>query len=182
MPICLNCKNSFPNFTNVNKKKRNLQRRKFCLVCSPFGNHNTSKIPPIKNVLDGSIEKICCLCKKLYPKTKEFFFQYKNGTLKYCCKKCESSKNIQFRRDIKIKAVEYKGGKCIICGYSKCIQALKFHHIDPSKKDFSVGTEGSCRSWEKLKPELDKCILICGNCHDETHYGFHPQYLVVKDH
>ena len=49
----------------------------------------------------------------------------------------------------KIKAIEYKGGKYLICGYNKSIRALQFHHIDPSKKDF--GISGTTKSFEKLK-------------------------------
>lgn len=67
----------------------------------------------------------------------------------------------------KLKAVEYKGGKCIVCGYNKSIRALQFHHLDPSQKNF--GISGTTKSFEKLKPELDKCVLLCSNCHAEVH-------------
>ena len=69
----------------------------------------------------------------------------------------------------KAKAIEYKGGKCIVCGYNKTPRALHFHHLDPSQKDF--GISGSTKSFEKLKPELDKCVLLCANCHSEVHDG-----------
>jgi len=69
----------------------------------------------------------------------------------------------------KLKAIEYKGGKCQICGYNKCTRSLQFHHLDPNKKDF--GISGGTKSFEKLKPELDKCILVCANCHGEIHDG-----------
>lgn len=69
----------------------------------------------------------------------------------------------------KLKAVEYKGGKCQICGYNKCVRSLQFHHLDPNEKDF--GISGGTKSFEKLKPELDKCILVCANCHCEIHDG-----------
>jgi biotin operon repressor len=77
------------------------------------------------------------------------------------------------RRRLKIKgmAVEYKGGKCKCCGYSKYQGALEFHHLDPSEKDFNFSQKGHCRSWEKVKIELDKCILVCANCHREIHAG-----------
>lgn len=73
------------------------------------------------------------------------------------------------RRKIKQMAVDYKGGKCIRCGYNKYIGALEFHHVDPTQKDFSLGAKGHCNSWEKVKKELDKCILVCSNCHSEIH-------------
>jgi transposase-like protein len=76
---------------------------------------------------------------------------------------------IAWRHRLKLRAVQYKGGKCQTCGYDKCLRALKFHHLDPSQKEFGIGR--SIRSWESVKRELDKCILVCGNCHDEIHDG-----------
>lgn len=70
------------------------------------------------------------------------------------------------RQKIKEKCIEYKGGECIKCGYKKCKRALEFHHLDRTKKDFTVASY-SVLSFEKLKPELDKCILVCSNCHRE---------------
>lgn len=72
------------------------------------------------------------------------------------------------RKAIRLKAVEYKGGECNVCGYNKCIDALDFHHID-GKKDFGISQDGITRSWERVKAEIDKCILICANCHREEH-------------
>jgi len=77
---------------------------------------------------------------------------------------------VQRRREkIKSLSVEYKGGKCEICGYNKCIDALEFHHINPEEKDFGIASKGYVRSWEKVKKELDKCMLVCANCHREIH-------------
>ncbi len=69
-------------------------------------------------------------------------------------------------RAAKVKAVEYKGGQCIGCGYNKCLEALEFHHLDPSAKEFEISDR---RSWEALTIELDKCVLVCANCHREFH-------------
>jgi len=69
----------------------------------------------------------------------------------------------------KKRAIEYKGGKCEVCGYSRCHRALKFHHLNPAEKEFSISS--SFRYWDAIKAELDKCILVCGNCHDEIHAG-----------
>lgn len=76
---------------------------------------------------------------------------------------------VDWRKRTKLKAVVYKGGGCLICGYSRCVRALTFHHLDPEQKDFSLG--GKCLAWETIKAELDKCVLLCGNCHDEVHDG-----------
>ncbi|PIT91067.1 hypothetical protein COU17_02140 [Candidatus Kaiserbacteria bacterium CG10_big_fil_rev_8_21_14_0_10_49_17] len=75
------------------------------------------------------------------------------------------------RKKLREMAREYKGGKCAICGYKKCQRALSFHHIDPKRKDFGLSVKGLTRSWEKIKKEIDKCILVCANCHMELHDG-----------
>ena len=68
-------------------------------------------------------------------------------------------------------AIKYKGGKCALCGYKKCEQGLEFHHFNSSKKDFGISAKGYTRSWRTIKEELDKCILLCSNCHREVHAG-----------
>jgi 5-methylcytosine-specific restriction endonuclease McrA len=75
------------------------------------------------------------------------------------------------RRKMRQMALEYGGGKCKICGYKKCDWSLTFHHLDPSQKDFGLSSRGITRSWEKTKAELEKCILLCMNCHAEVHHG-----------
>jgi len=77
----------------------------------------------------------------------------------------------ELRRKVKLEALEYKGGKCDKCGYNKCPGALIFHHLDPKEKDFGISADGIYRSLEKIKPELDKCILVCTNCHAEIHHA-----------
>jgi hypothetical protein len=88
---------------------------------------------------------------------------------RYRCKKCASDAVIKKRKKIKLKSVEYKGGKCEICGYNKCVEALHFHHLNPSEKHFGLSNKGLTRSWDKIKPEIDKCMLVCSNCHSEIH-------------
>ena len=79
-------------------------------------------------------------------------------------------KSVQKRRHkLKYLAIKYKGEKCSICNYNKCKDALEFHHINPNEKDFSISEKGITRSWEIIKKELDKCILVCSNCHREIH-------------
>jgi len=75
------------------------------------------------------------------------------------------------RKKLREMAREYKGGKCALCGYNKSQRALSFHHVDPKRKDFGISVKGLTRSWEKIKQEIDKCILVCANCHMEVHDG-----------
>lgn len=76
---------------------------------------------------------------------------------------------INWRRRTRDKLINYKGGKCEICGYNKSKKALEFHHKDPSEKDFSLG--GKSWAFDRLKKEVEKCILVCANCHREIHDG-----------
>ena len=75
------------------------------------------------------------------------------------------------RRKLRDMAIEYGGGECQICGYKKSKRALSFHHRNPEEKDFGLSARGLTRSWEKTKIELDKCVLVCANCHMEIHDG-----------
>jgi hypothetical protein len=74
---------------------------------------------------------------------------------------------INWKKKKKIELVEYKGGKCEKCGYNKCIEALEFHHKDPTQKDFNVSAHSY--SSKRMKDEADKCLLLCSNCHREEH-------------
>ena len=90
---------------------------------------------------------------------------------------------VQRRREkVRLMAIEYKGGCCRICGYNRCLKALEFHHLDPTKKDFGISSKGYARSWEKVKNEIEKCVLLCANCHREFHAGMLqlPQVTVVE--
>ena len=70
----------------------------------------------------------------------------------------------------KMELISMKGGKCEICGYDKNIAALDFHHINPEEKDFQLDSRHlSNTSTIKIMEELDKCILVCSNCHREIH-------------
>ena len=75
------------------------------------------------------------------------------------------------RRKLKAMVVEYKGGRCMLCGYSRCVWAFELHHINDSKKEFGLSVRGLTRSWVKIKQEADKCFLVCANCHREIHAG-----------
>ena len=89
---------------------------------------------------------------------------------KFCSKNCKNKFFVsKKRRSLKADAITYKGGRCERCSYYSCQDALQFHHLDPTQKDFGISASGHTRSWEKLKVELDKCIMVCANCHAEIH-------------
>lgn len=74
-----------------------------------------------------------------------------------------------FRRRTKERMVAAMGGKCQCCGYSACVVALDFHHIE--NKEFTLA-QWSRLKWEVIATELRKCVLLCANCHRELHAGF----------
>lgn len=87
----------------------------------------------------------------------------------------------RWRKSTKEKIVSVLGGKCQVCGYNKCMSALEMHHLDPSKKSFGLGYIMShpC-SWDKLIPEMNKCLLLCANCHRELHDGLLDPNLIKR--
>ena len=96
------------------------------------------------------------------------------------CKKC-NVEGVQKRRDkVKQMAILYKGGKCIKCGYNNCIGALEFHHLDPNEKEFGISKDGYTKSWENIKLEIDKCVLLCANCHREEHFE-NPKNIFTEE-
>lgn len=109
-------------------------------------------------------EIIIANCER-HGETEHAFY---SGKLK--CKKCMVEYDYQKRHRIKKKLVEYKGGKCEICGYNKCLNALDFHHKNPEEKEFALNTANYNKSFDKLKNEVDKCVLVCSNCHREIHF------------
>jgi hypothetical protein len=92
----------------------------------------------------------------------------------YRCLRCRSDYVANRRRTIKAVLVEEAGGECLLCGYSTCLRALSFHHLDPTTKAFGIALHGSARSLERARAEARKCVLLCANCHAEVEAGVVP--------
>ena len=76
----------------------------------------------------------------------------------------------RWRKNTKRKIIHALGGKCCICSYDRCEDALDFHHVVPEDKDFHWGTiNGNIRGWDTIAAEMKKCICLCSNCHREVH-------------
>lgn len=159
MPTCKKCNETFSSQVVIDGKRHVLSSRKYCLECSPFKKHNTVKLH-ITSVAERLIK--CSRCGREYLYSRK----HRHGHNTKLCNSCV----VNVRRfALKRKCVQYKGGKCEQCGYSKCIGALTFHHIDPSQKEFTIAGNHS-RAWNVIKEELDKCALLCANCHHEVHF------------
>lgn len=112
-------------------------------------------------------ERICPNCKTEKQITEFYERRDKLGSSTYC-KTCTKDVSKLRQQTVKQKCIEYKGDKCEICNYNKCQGALEFHHIDPTKKDFTIAHKSHSFN-DLIKQELDKCILVCANCHREIH-------------
>ena len=109
----------------------------------------------------------------------------------YYCKKCVSKKTrdwysrkkhdevyMETRREFlrgraqanKVKAIEYMGGECLDCGgvFDPCV--YDFHHENEETKEKNPSAFLGRSTFEKAKPELDKCVLLCANCHRLRHF------------
>lgn len=151
---CRRCGAPFPAKAKINGKVRSLYRRKFCLVCSPFGAHNTSK-NPIGDSPNPETER--------KQRRTDSWYRYQRKR----------------RIERKAKLVALRGGHCEECGYGDAIAALEFHHLDSKTKEFGLGTFNG--SWQRLLAEADKCVLLCANCHRRRHgYVGSPEARVKK--
>jgi len=141
--VCQQCGGEFAAKQLIDGKLRSLYRRKFCLSCSPFGSHNTSK-RPIRAGPKADADR-----RK---------------------RRSDSSYRCQRRRRVerKQRLVEARGGRCEDCGYDVSVAALEFHHRDSKTKEFGVGNFNG--SWERLVAEAAKCDLLCANCHRRRHH------------
>jgi transposase len=89
----------------------------------------------------------------------------------YRCRRCRSASVSRRRRRLKELLVQESGGACRVCGYSRCIAALEFHHLVRAEKAFSLSEEGVTRSLARARAEASKCVLLCANCHAEVEAG-----------
>lgn len=111
----------------------------------------------------------CSKCKII--KSITDFYPRKNRTNPYSyCRSCAVAIASAQTQRFKLKCLEYKGNSCSRCGYNKYIGALEFHHIDPTQKDFGIGRVNLRQFSDTIKRELDKCVVLCSNCHKEVHF------------
>lgn len=231
---CEACGNIFAAKQVIDGKVRSLYGRRFCLDCSPFGTHNTSKRPPGNLTNDDLMahrrrrrsEKTYRYQKKRRRQLKAQLVAMRGGQCSDCpyagppaafdfhhrdarakrfgigkfngpwgellaeaekcdmlCANCHRIRHaaedvrskggavVDYRRRLKVRAVEYMGGCCYECDVSGPSAIFDFHHVDGSDKRFGIGEDGIPRRWDKIVAELEKCVMLCANCHREVHAG-----------
>jgi hypothetical protein len=149
MHLCELCNEKIPFIVIIDGKKRNLKNRKYCLKCSPFGSKNRTNLKKWGKKFDEITHKE----KRKRINKRTYVYQKKQ------------------REERKRKLVDYFGGRCIKCGYFKCIAALEFHHINPEEKNIALSASGLMKKWDVVLEEAKKCDLLCSNCHAEEHYN-----------
>lgn len=170
--ICKKCGKDF--FEDWRKDRET--RKTPCMFCSRSCSNSRNHTDEMNEKISSSLYKkhgtepqFCSKCgSKLNRRNKSGL-----------CINCKSPSKTRyeyiknFRKKRKEFLVNYKGGKCEVCGYNKCIGAFDFHHLDPSRKDFNLGsTKGKeKRALEDDIKEVNKCILVCATCHREIHYS-----------
>lgn len=146
----------------------NLAGRLYCLSCRPFKSYCQKTVVP--GLFETDTEKLCSNCKTLQPITGFSIRKFKKDgsvMINSHCRVCTVLRNKERRQDFKKRCVEYLGGKCESCGYCKCQTAFDFHHKDSTQKDFDISKMTG--HFDIVKKELDKCSLLCSNCHRELH-------------
>ena len=156
---CKKCGDSFNGSVVIDGVRKNLNRRKYCLSCSPYKEHNNRKLELISD------SKKCPKCTEV--KILVYFYTRENGLPYSYCISCWNKLSTQRQAITKQWCLDYKGGKCERCEYNKCSEALDFHHRERKHKKFNISQMKSF-GLEKLKTELDKCDLLCCRCHREV--------------
>ena len=130
---------------------------KICITCNiekPLNEFNNRK----KGSKDGKNNK-CKECCREYSRN-----HYKNNKIQYF------KKNLKFKNKRKNIFNDLKSKlKCSICGEER-YWVLDFHHLNKNEKDFELSGKYLTYSKEKLLKELNKCIVLCSNCHRDLHY------------
>lgn len=122
------------------------------------------------NITTDESLKVCPQCG-LEKKRNQFYMRSSHGVKRQgsWCKECMARKALDRNRACKASYVKMKGGACQSCGFNKYDGALEFHHADPKTKDETIARMTRNPLSPKLIAELEKCVLLCSNCHKMIH-------------
>ena len=136
---------------------------KRCYVCGLTKPHHAFYRD--RSQSDGHMSR-CKQCDNLRNKLRPVSPQRRNTRRRI------SLEHQQILRDERNR-IKAKG--CALCGYSKCVAALEFHHLEPNGKEINLSVVNSLK---QLQREASKCVVLCANCHREAHDGMHELGLL----
>jgi len=161
------------SFINLGKSQREIADE---LKCSQSNVKYWLKKFDLKTKLNQhnkktGVDKVCPKCNNLKP-LSEYYKRTNRDDYNGYCKKCSNDYHTERIKNVKIKMVQYKGGKCNDCNIelndnNYCI--FDFHHLIPSEKDPNFN-KIKFQKWETIKNEIDKCDVLCSNCHRLKHH------------
>ena len=138
----------------------------------------------------------CSSCKQEHPATLEYFGKHKVRGLDTYCNDCRHKKTREYyynnTKKMKSQSVEWKriqrerinelknSLSCLKCRENRN-HLLDFHHVDPNQKDFQI-SQGERYGWERVKQEIDKCIVLCSNCHRDFHYQEKEKNITIEEY
>lgn len=172
------CKNSFSYNEILEKTGRtkagpNRERLKkyiklYDIDISHF-THSTSPIKPSKQLKELPITRICTKCGIEKNTNNDFYWQ--NGRPRIICKDCvkQQLKERYTLQVADINQIKEQSG-CAKCSENK-YYLLEFHHRNPNEKDFAIAEKIGHRK-DLILAEIEKCDILCANCHREWHHLF----------
>ncbi len=129
--------------------------------CNSCGFDKDDALFNYKDKSKNTRRSICSDCSRAYGR-----FHYENHRDQY------AERNRKNKNKVRGKYREYKEHlSCSICGeFEPC--CLDFHHTDPKEKEGNVPNLVDWkRSWERVEEEIEKCVVLCSNCHRKVHAG-----------
>jgi hypothetical protein len=165
---CKNCGSAFSRSVTIDGVRKKLSPTRYCLTCSPWlGPGNKKRQLTKYKMVNGIEHRLCSRCDTFKPLIAEFFTFRPSGRVDFC-KPCMAEKVRTEAREDKLRSIEYKGGKCHDCDGVFLPAVYDFHHLEPHEKEFAISRKMR-KSWDRLRAELDKCVLLCANCHRTRH-------------
>lgn len=115
--------------------------------------------------------KQCSICGLEKPLTDFAFRNKTKGTYRTNCRQCQSEiMKAHYDRNKEILDKTKEGKSCAKCGYNRCVEALEYHHTDPNSKIDTVAHLATHSNIEAALAEIEKCSILCANCHREYHF------------